>query len=460
MFAAPSISWVPNDNWTVLGEMEFIQQKIPFDTGLIAVEDEFPLPASTFLGEPALGKTRLQALTTSFNVEYKRAELWGLSAKLLWQGSDIDGFRAEPDELDDENSAGEFLLSRAVQHESDDSDGFSAQFEFSRKISAARVAQQILAGYEYVRVDNHVVLSESDVEEDAFEIDIFDVVYGLNSPALAALRETDEVLHQHSVYLHDFISLGDKLRVLLGTRLDRIEIDINDIFIGTDVHQSDTELSSRAGLVYAVNSMLSLFVGYGESLDPNEGLTPQGSPLKPSGGKSVEGGIKFRHPFMNLSVDASLFSIEKTNVTVDAPGAPGFEIQTARQKSDGFDMLMSFSPAAWLHSNISYAYTDAEIFDDPELADGTQPINVPLHKLVLSSFISLRIRSENDLQAGLSFSYRSAQKASLDPDELTVKLPGYWLGDLFVNYTLSPRISLGLNINASSVEFMGQRRHR
>ena len=110
-------------------------------------------------------------------------------------------------------------------------------------------------------------------------------------------------------------------------------------------------------------------------------------------------------------------------------------------------MGLSFSPARWVHANLKYAYTDAEILDDPEIPDGTRPINIPLHKLVISTLFSLDIRSENDLQAGISFRYKSEQKASQDAEELDVKLPGYWVGDLFVNYTLSPRINLGLNIS-------------
>jgi iron complex outermembrane recepter protein len=447
VFASPSIAWLPNNNWNLIAEVEFIQHKTPFDTGLVAVDDSFPLPSSRFLGEPGLGKTRLQALTTSLSAEYKQADSWSLSAKLLWQNTDIDGFRVEPDELDEDGPDGEKLLSREVQHESDDADGFSAQLEISRKFGNVALQQQILAGYEFSSANNHVVLSGSDTESDPFEINIFDIRYGQDIPDLSPLRQTSELLQQHSFYLQDFITLGNKLRLLLGTRLDKIDIDSSDVILATAIRQNNNELSSRVAAMYTWNQHLSLFASFSESSEPNEGLTPQGSPLKPSRGNSIEAGIKFRQSFMNLSLDLSFYSIEQTNMAVDAPGAPGFEIQTARQKSEGIDLEMSLSPASWFNTNVKYGYTDAEIFDDPEIPDGTQSINTPLHKLVLSSIFSFNIRNENDLQAGLSFSYRSEQKASLDPDELRVKLAGYWLGNLFINYTISPRISLGLNIH-------------
>lgn len=446
VFAAPSLSWVPNKNWSLLAEVEYIQYKTPFDTGLIAVNEAFPLPVSRFLGEPGLHKTRLHAVTSSLSAEYKVADSWDLSAKILWQNTDIDGSKIEPDELDDDDPD-DLLLSREVQREVDDDEGFSAQLEFSRKFSIAKLEHKILVGYEYVSAKNYVELDGSDPDIDSLEINIFDPVYGQPLPALSAMRQTDEELRQHALYLQDFISLGNKFRLLIGTRLDKTDIDTIDIILGTNISQNDDELSSRVAAIYAVNPNLSLFASYSESSETNEGLTLQGNPLIPSRGESIEGGVKIRHPWANFSLDMSLYSVEQTNIASDAPGAPGFEIQTSRQKSEGFDFDMSLKPANWIYASLKYAYTDAKILDDPEIPDGTRPINAPRHKLILSGFFTFNIRNEKDLQAGMNFRYRSEQKASLDPDELDVKLPGYWLGDLFVNYTLSPRISLGLNIS-------------
>lgn len=447
IFVTPSLSWVPNDNWQVLAEMEYIQHKTPYDTGLIAIEDKFPLPLSRYLGEPKLGQTRSQAITSSLSAEYKPADMWNLSVKLLWHNTDTDGRRAEPDEIDEENMSGEFFLSREFQRESDESDTFSGQLELSKEFQHPGIKQRVLTGYEFISTDNHIDLDGSDPETDPFKINIFDVTYGQLLPSLTALRQSDERLQQHSFYIQDFISLGEKIKILLGMRIDKMDIESRDTVLATNINQNDTEISTRAGLIYAFNSHFSVFGSYSESSDPNEGLTPQGEPLQPSRGRAYEGGVKLNHPHTNLSIDASFYSIEQTNVAVDAPDAPGFEIQTAIQRSEGVDLALSLQPSDWLSANINYLFTDAAIFDDPEIPDGTQPLNVAFHKLVLYSLLSFSLKRQNDLQAGFGFTYRSQQKASLDPEELGIKLPGYWLGNLFINYNYSPRISLGLNIN-------------
>lgn len=441
VFAAPSISWHPGNNWKLLGEVEFIQHKTPFDSGLIAVDDEFPLPQSRWLGEPAIDPTRLESLTTTFSAEYEPGDSWSISAKILWQDTDIDGLRVEPDELDESS------LIRELQNERDKSENFAAQLELSRKLDWGKLSHQLLFGYEFTSIDNDVRLSGSDTDDDPFAIDVFNPVYGQNKPAIEQLRESTELLDQHSLYVQNFLRFGKHWRLLLGLRLDNFDIEVRDLLAVNNFNQSETELSFRVGIVYSPTSTLSLFAGYNESTDPNEGLTPDGSPLKPTQADSVEAGIKIRYPAGNLSLDLSAFRIEQTNVASEAPDAPGFEIQTARQLSKGLDLDLSYKPTPWLLTGLKYAYTDVRILDDLIIPKGTRPLNVPEHKLVLSGLLTSSVKREHDLKAGLSFVYKSSQQASLDTDELDISLPGYWTGNLFIDYQLSTRVSLGVNIS-------------
>ena len=192
---------------------------------------------------------------------------------------------------------------------------------------------------------------------------------------------------------------------------------------------------------------LSLFGSYSESVDPNEGLLPGGEPLRPTRGKSVEGGLRIRYPVMDFTLDGAVFDIEQTNVTAEAPGNPGFEIQTARQVSEGLDLEMSLRPISALRLGLGYAYTDVQIRDDPEIPDGTTPLNAPLHKLIVYGLLSASLRREKDLHAGFSIAYSSRRQGSLDLEELAVKLDGYSAVNLFVSYALSPSVEFGLNVS-------------
>jgi iron complex outermembrane receptor protein len=176
-------------------------------------------------------------------------------------------------------------------------------------------------------------------------------------------------------------------------------------------------------------------------------LLPSGEPLQPTRAKSVEAGLRVRHPWLKFSLDASVFDIEQTNVTTDAPGEPGFEIQTARQVSEGLDVEASLHPLRSLQLGIAYAYTDAQVRDDPEIPDGTSPLNAPLHKLVIYGLLSASLLNENDLRAGFSYVYNSERQASLDPEELAVKLDDYSVVNLFATWTLNRHVEFGLNVS-------------
>lgn len=447
-FAAPSLSWKPNERLEFLGSLEFIRHVAPFDSGVLAVEGSFPLPRGRFLGEPDIGNTGIEALTSTLSGDYEFSDAWKVSSTLYWQDTEIHGLKVEPSDLDDLNAAGpSAILSRELQNESIRSEIFSAQVELEGEFDIRGVENRVLVGYEYSSIKDFEDIQASDSEEEPYEIDIFDVAYGQERPSLAPLIAARESVDVHSLYLQDFVKFGEHWRLLAGTRLDVIDTTGRDLVSVLSFVQEDRDFSSRLGIVYSPNSSLSLFTSFSESLDPNEGLNPSREPLQPTRGRAFEGGIKFRYPVMDLSLDTSAFRIEQTNVTSDAPNAPGFEIQTARQVSRGLDLELLLKPGEWIQLGVKYGYTDAEISDDPEIPGGTVPINAPLHKLVVFGLFSFNLTREHDLQTGVNFVYMSERQASLDEDELSVRLPGYSTVNLFIDYAFSPHVDFGMDIS-------------
>ncbi|MBI2970102.1 MAG: TonB-dependent receptor, partial [Gammaproteobacteria bacterium] len=412
-----------------------------------AVEGSFPLPRDRFLGEPGIGRTRLSTLTSTLSADYESGDSWSFSASLYWQKSDADGMKVEPAELEDIDLAGSSaVLLRELQDESQSTETFAAQAELAAVIEIGRAENRVLAGYEFSSVDERVKLRGSNSEEEPFEIDIFDVEYGRELPRLSPLRDSAEFVDVHSLYVQDFVKLGERWRLLAGTRLDILDLHGRDRVASTSFSQEDSKLSSRVGIVYSPIPAVSLFASFSEALEPNEGLTPGGEPLQPTRGRGYEGGFRFRYPALSLSLDASVFRIRQTNVATDAPDDPGFEIQTAGQVSRGLDLDLFLKPAAWVQLGVKYGYNDAGIADDPEIPDGTAPINAPLHKLIVSGGFSFSLRREEDLRAGIYAVYTSKRQASTDPEELSVKLPGYTTTNLFINYAFSPHLDLGIDV--------------
>jgi iron complex outermembrane receptor protein len=456
-FVAPSLLWTPDDRLEVLGAVEYIRHEGPFDSGTVAVNGAFPLPDRVFLGEPALDDTRIKAFTANLDADWRFREDWSLSMNLNWQETWIDGPRVEPAELEigepddeDEESAAAtsvFLL-RELVNESANSEVFAAQAELQGEFATGPLRHRVLVGYEYDRIRDAERFDVSDSEEEPFAIDLFRVEYGQTLPQLFPEEDIRESVDQHAVYVQDFVSLGERWRLLAGTRWDSFSLSGHERVEELRFDQgTESDFSSRVGVVFHPWKLLTLFASYSEAIDPNEGLLPGGEPLQPTHAESVEAGLRVRHPWMKFSLDASMFDIEQTNVTVDAPGAPGFEIQTARQISEGLDVEASLHPLQRLQLGLAYAYTDAQVRDDPEIPDGTAPLNVPLHKLVVYGLISRSLRNENDLRAGFSYVYNSKRQASLDVDELGVKLDGYSVVNLFASFALNRHVEFGLNIS-------------
>ena len=447
-FAAPSLSWKPDEKLEVLAAVEFIRHEAPFDSGTVAVNGRFPLPRDVYLGEPDTGDTRIESLTASLDADYRWSPAWTGSVSLYWQEADVDGLRVEPAELDEFDADGpSAILVRELLHEQENSEVFSAQAEVEGEFRTGILQHRLLLGYEYDQINDQSRLDVSDSEEQPFEIDIFDIEYGGPRPELFPEENVRESNHQHAVYVQDFVRLGDHWRLLAGTRFDSVSADGHERVEDTRFDQSDEDFSSRVGIVFNPFTVLSLFGSYSESLDPNEGLLPSGEPLQPTRGKSVEAGLRIRYPFMDFTLDGAVFDIEQTNVTAEAPGNPGFEIQTARQESEGLDLELSLRPIPAVRLGLGYAYTDVQIRDDAEIPDGTTPLNAPLHKLIVYGLISASVRRDKDLHAGFSFAYSSNRKGSLDIEELGVTLDGYSTVNLFASFELTSQVEFGLSIS-------------
>ena len=446
IFASPSIKWKPNDKLEVQTELEYISHKVPFDSGILTVDGRFPLPHSQYLGEPDLEPTRLQGVTATVDVDYITTKGIDISASLQWQNTDIESFENSPVELEAAEGNQRFLI-RELQKLSDLIDVFSAQLEIGRNFEFAGHNHLILGGYEHVSSDNKVIVISSDVEDELFEIDIFNPNYGQPLPTLSPLEIIDEFATHHSLYLQDFLTISPSWKVLLGARLDMLDINTKDKVNNINFIQNNDELSFRVGLLFSPTEVISLFSNYSESIDPNGGLKADGTPLIPKFADSIEGGVKIQFPVADFTFDASVYRIEQLNIPVDDPNNPGFELQATRQLSKGLDLNLSIWPTKQIRTSVKYANTNAVFKDDLEIPDGTRPFNVPVHKIVLSGLYYHTLKNENDLLIGANIFYKSKQNVGIEPEEINIIIPGHWVGNFFMDYLLSSNISVGLDVN-------------
>lgn len=444
LFVNPMLAWRPTQNVQFDASFEYVAEDRLFDNGLPAIGGAVVVPDGRFLGEPDAGKGGIDSYTFQLTTLIDLARAWQLELSLNGQKTGISGRSVEPDEL--VRTAGRVLLNRSATRSAEVSRALLAQAEVDGIKVYGGIPHHLLFGAAVTGFSDDTRFHESDPDDDPYAIDVFAPRYGAPRPALQAERASRERTRQYSVYAQDLLEIGAHWRVLLGLRFDHIRQRGRDAVAVTRFDRALNEVSPRIGLVYKPAASLSLYASYSESIDPNEGLRPDGSGLDPTQSKAVETGIKWQPERYPVTADVAVFAIRQSNVTTEAPGNPGFELQSAKQESIGADVELRATPTDWLSLTTRYSFVDAQILGDTLIRDGTTPLNVGTHQV---SFLGLLRGSwfrPEDLALAVSLNYVSERQGSLEPTELSLRLPAYVRGDVFVSWRQSERLRFDFRV--------------
>ena len=227
---------------------------------------------------------------------------------------------------------------------------------------------------------------------------------------------------------------------MFGARFDYIDQSGSDRTRSTRFDNAKGRVNPRISLVHVTSFGLTWFASYSESVNPNEGLKPDGGGLAPTLGKAVESGVRWESADRVFAFDAAGFGIRQTDSTVDAPGNPGFEIQTGRQQNVGVDGEFRFNPSTSLSLQARYNILDTEISNDPVIPNGTSALNAPTHQGGILAMYSTSLRRANDFGFGVAVNYVGERQASLEPGELGLRLDDYVRADLFARWNFSQHL--------------------
>ena len=256
------------------------------------------------------------------------------------------------------------------------------------------------------------------------------------SPADSA--QTD-LLRSDSAFLQDSIHLTDQWILVAGARFQEY-----DQYAGKGVpFHANTDSNGqkwvpRAGLVYRYTDAVSFYGSYTESFKPNSTIAPlsgstavlDGS-VAPEEAKSWELGAKLDLPG-RVTGNVALFDIKKRNVLIANSEGPvtiysaagevrsrGLEVDVSGQLSDRWSMIGS------------YAYTDAEVTEDPDYK-GNKLQNVARNSGSLSAVYDFgRIIGGDQLRVGAGARYVGERAGNAVND---FDLPSYTVADAFATY--------------------------
>lgn len=471
----PSVTWRVSDATTLSYELEYTDQELPQDRGVIFSEVFGFSPRDFFTGESV--PVEIEALGHQFEAQHDINENWSLLTGVGYRETTLLGdsfesqFGSRQTFFQDGQTISRFFRSRDFE-----SDYFVLRGELAGEFNTGGLRHRLILGADYDEFDNTLVidrfrsrfsgdlnnLTAEDLANNLI-LQIENPVYGLNlNPDPGANTNRNEVLKGFGFYVQDQIDITEQFQIRIGGRFDDFEQDITNFLAdpATTQTSSDTRFSPQAGAVYRVNEGVSLYASYGEGFRQQTGVDFEGNQFDPNITDSVEGGVKANlgQFFDNINGSASLalFQINQDNYLVndDRPEASAvgfFSIPTGQARSRGveFDANVQFENdlSLWL----SYAYTDAQFRNSFADADGfgftidvgDQLINTPKNQLNIQATKGFNFGSISG-QFGGGLLYVGGRNGFVGSD---FELPSYTTARVFAELNPSERLSVRLDID-------------
>ncbi len=246
-----------------------------------------------------------------------------------------------------------------------------------------------------------------------------------------------------AVYVQNQMRPASWLEIVLGARLDRFNLTIDNRNTGVTFERTDRLFSPRVGMILKPLPNLSFYGSYSRSFLPSSGdqfnsLDLTSEALKPEQFDNVEVGAKWE-PVPGLLATAALYQLDRTNSRAAGP-VPGTVVQTGAQRSRGLELGLERSVNDRWQISAGYAWQDAEISETTSAAPkGRKVPLVPRHTFSMWS----RYDVTDKLGLGLGVIARTKSFASISNQ---VRLPGYTRVDAAAYYKLMRGVEAQLNV--------------
>lgn len=457
---SPSFHYNFSANTSLVYELEYLDQELPFDRGIIVTNYEFgDVPIETYYGEPADGPTQIDAIGHQLTFQHKLNADWNFLAGLSYRESSFEGYSSEVElggrQLVTEEGFEETVNRRRL-YRNYESEDLAGRLEFSGTVDLAGMAHHILVGadaYEYtldITQDRWRVAFG--VNDTTYAVNKYNPVYGQDLPSLSPVRFDTEDQSSVGIYFQDQIDVTEKFKIQGGIRFDDFDQDFESYLSGQVTSQSQTATSPRVGLVYEASELYTLYASYSEGFRPNSGSNYAGETFDPEESKSYEAGVKFNTADEGITGTVAFFRAEKSNVLAADPNPEhsGFSDTIGEAESQGVEVDLTAMLGDDTMVTVAYAYVDATTSNaivnadwGVEIPAGTQLLNIPKNKLNVTAIHYLDIAGKES-KLGASVTYVDDRPGELiDPNYV---LPSYTTVRIFGSVNLTDALSINADI--------------
>lgn len=214
---SPSLSWQLSPETLLSIDTEFSRTESVFDRGIPAVNNELgSVSRSTFLGEPNDGRIRNDNQTLDLTLEHHLNDSWKLRLANHYTQGRLKGNSSEPSRVVGTS------ISRFYRERDFEWNDNITQAELHGQFQFAGWEHQSLLGLEYENYRNSQKYPQS-ATSLGYGLDIYNPVYGQAKPALINPNDFFERTESYALNLQDQIAFTERLRALVGVRLEHIE---------------------------------------------------------------------------------------------------------------------------------------------------------------------------------------------------------------------------------------------
>ena len=452
--ATPSILFSPTSATKLSYELEYVDNNVPFDRGVVAVNGELGLiPNSRFLGEPGDGDTEVDVLGHQFQFQQQLSRDWFFLFGAGYRESSLQGFSSDPELAGGRqtlDSTGN-LLARQRRYKDYDATNATLRGELSGKLYTGPLTHHILVGVDWDKFKLDLIqfrvrppaYTPGDPVTSAYNaIDIFNPVYGNTPTPDIQIQDTQQTQKAYGVYFQDQIDVTERFKVRLGGRFDHFSLSGPSGF-------TRERFSPTVGALYELTDTLSVYGAYGEGFRPNSGVAEDGSSFAPETSQSYEAGLRFTSIDNAVNATLAVYDMKKTNILTS--NGTGFSITAGSAKSRGVEADVTAALDSGLMVIANYSYTDAawdaSILDPAgfglQINPGDRLINIPKHQanLLVTKEFDLGTSGAVTLGAGLNYVSKRLGETGSD-----FYLPGYTIVRALAAYAPSEAVRLSVNV--------------
>lgn len=443
-------------------EMEYVNQDVPFERGVVAVPTFAGgvitgyqlglIPQSRFLGNPNDGPTKVKVLGHQLQYQHDFSDDWTLMLGAGYKDTVFRGYSSDAELA----AARQMLyvdgrtLTRQRRYRDYATTNMVFRGEISGKFNTGSIVHNIRIGADWDKFEINAIQRRIRPTTAAYGIDIFNPDYTIVAPEpVIAIQDSKEVQKAWGIYAQDQIEITDQFKIRFGGRYDDFKQDIDNYLPGASPahpHKAYTKFSPMAGLVFEPTRTVSIYASYGKGFRPNSGTDAFGLPFDPELSRSYEVGAKYVSVDGRINSTLSLYKMKKTNVLSVDPANPNFSTTIGAAESQGLEFDINAKLPAGFELFLNYAYTDAGWSDD-YVAAGIHKndplINIPKHQGNALLFKTFSI-GEHDAMLGAGVTYVGRR---LGETATTFFLPSYTIAKVIGSFNITDQIKISADVN-------------